>query len=197
MVPAPNRVLPTLPLPQSLNIKAIARRPACGLQAANSPPGAAKNGSLRRKTRYFAHLLRCSPQLRKTRILRHFSLPSAFSGPGAAPLAPSARLATLPSASPSRSLPVRARPHCRSRLGCTSCSPSCAPAVLPSPCPAVPVPSAAAPLPARCPGPSPWPGPVPMTRRRSRCAQRDHRRVSIRSGRRPCSLAAVISSACS
>lgn len=38
MVPAPNRDLPTLPLPQSLSIKAIARRPACGLQAANSPP---------------------------------------------------------------------------------------------------------------------------------------------------------------
>lgn len=138
--------------------RAPARRPACGLQAANSPPPGP-----RKIVRCAAKrdILRNCKQLRKTSILRNFSLRLPRPAPGATPLAPSARLATLPSAPPSRSLPVRARPHCRSRLGCTSCSPSCAPAVLPSPCPAVPVPALSVPQPARARGLSLRRAPVP------------------------------------
>lgn len=117
--------------------RAPARRPACGLQAANSPPpGAAKNCPLRRKTRYFAQL----QAITQNKHFAQFFATSASSGPrrnparslraarhaavcAAQPLAPRPRAAALSVAaglhlvlpllrarSPAVAVPSRARP---------------------------------------------------------------------------------------
>lgn len=92
-----------LPLPlsnlaqqcQPADLNATARRPACGLQAANSPPPGPRKMVCSAAKR---DILRNCKQLRKTSILRHFSL-------------------RLPSPAPAqpRSLPPRSSPRCRLR----------------------------------------------------------------------------------
>lgn len=95
--------MPPSPSPMGLSIvqpgsyrRAPARRPACGLQAANSPPpGAAKNCPLRRKTRYFAQL----QTITQNKHFAQFFATSALRRPPAQP----------------RSLPPRGSPRCRLR----------------------------------------------------------------------------------
>lgn len=99
MVPAPNRVLPTLPLPQSLSIKAIARRPACGFQAANSPPQGREKWFAPPQNAVFCAIAALLSAITQN---THFAPFFAAFGRRRAPAQP-------------RSLPPRGSPRCRLR----------------------------------------------------------------------------------